>query len=103
MQSWKAVLVDLLITKNGCKTRDDITTRKKHLEREEGLAAIACELGLGTSIRMGKGEIKQKADEEPYVLAETLEAVFGAIYLDSGFDASKEVITRLFEPHFILP
>ncbi len=51
---------------------------------------------LGTAIRMGKGEIKQKADEEPYVLAETLEAVFGAIYLDGGFDVSKEVITRLF-------
>jgi ribonuclease III len=94
----KAVLVDLLITRAGCKTRDEITTRKKKLEREEGLAKISSELGLGTSIRMGKGEIKQRADEEPYVLAETLEAVIGAIYLDGGFDASKAVIMRLFDP-----
>jgi len=97
----KTVLVDLLILKNGSKTRDDITTRKKKLEREEGLVPISRELKIGASIRFGKGEIKQKAEEEPYVLAETLEAILGAIYLDGGFDASKEVISRLFEPYLI--
>ena len=95
----KTVLVDLLI-KNGCKTREDITNMKKHLEREEGLAKISTELGIGDSIILGIGERKQKANEEPYVLAETLEAVIGAIYLDGGFDVSKKVITRLFEPYF---
>ena len=97
----KTVLVDLLILKSGCKTRDDITTRKKKLEREEGLVPISRELKIGSSIRFGKGEIKQNAKEEPYVLAETLEAVFGAIYLDGGFDDSKKVITRLFEHYLI--
>jgi len=97
----KTVLVDLLILKSGCKTRDDITTRKKKLEREEGLVPISRELKIGASIRFGKGEIKQNAEEEPYVLAETLEAVFGAIYLDGGFDDSKKVITRLFEHYLI--
>ncbi len=91
----KTVLVDMLI-RNGCTTRDDITTKKKKLEREEGLADISREIGLGASIRFGKGEMKQKADQEPYVLAETLEAVIGAIYLDGGFDAAKEVVARLF-------
>jgi ribonuclease-3 len=97
----KMVLVDLLIMKIGCKTRDDITTRKKKLEREEGLVPVSRKLKIGASIIFGKGEIKQKAEEEPYVLAETLEAVFGAIYLDGGFVASKEVISRLFEPYLI--
>ncbi len=91
----KTVLVDLLIM-NGCTTRDDITTKKKKLEREEGLADISLEIGLGASIRFGKGEMKQKADQEPYVLAETLEAVIGAIYLDGGFDSAKEVVARVF-------
>jgi ribonuclease-3 len=97
----KTILVDLLILRSGCKTRDEITSRKKKLEREEGLVPVSRKLKIGASIRFGKGEVKQKAEEEPYVLAETLEAVFGAIYLDGGFDASKEVITRLFEPYIL--
>lgn len=92
----KTVLVDLLITKNQCTTRDEITSKKKKLEREEGLASISRELEMGGFIMFGKGEMMQKAYEEPYILAETLEAVIGAIYLDGGFDAAKEVVSRLF-------
>ncbi len=92
----KTVLVDLLITRNRCTTRDEITTKKKKLEREEGLATLSRELGTGEFIRFGKGERKQKAYDEPYILAETLEAVIGAIYFDGGFDTAKEVVSRLF-------
>lgn len=96
----KTVLVDLLITRNRCTTRDEITTKKQKLECEEGLATLSRELGLGASIRFGKGEMKQKAYDEPYILAETLEAVIGAIYLDGGFDAARQVIAALFESYF---
>jgi len=92
----KSVLVDLLI-KSGCKTRGEITDKKKRLEREEMLAKICQDLRIGPFIKLGIGEKKQKADEEPRVLAETLEALIGAIYLDGGYDSSKEVITRWFE------
>ena len=92
----KTVLIDLLI-KSGVKTREEITSRKKSLEREEGLADISKKLGIGTYLQLGKGESKQKADEEPYVLAETLEALIGAIYLDGGFDACRKTIEKLFE------
>ena len=95
----KAVLVDLLI-KLGCKTRDEITGNKKGLEREERLAEIGQNLGIGPFIKLGVGEGKQKADEEPKVLAETLEALIGAIYLDKGYNASKGVITEWFESFF---
>ncbi len=95
----KTALVDLLI-KSGCKTREEITNRKMELESEEGLAKISRELGVGGLLRLGQGEIRQKANEKQYVLAETLEAVFGAIYLDGGFDASKKVISGLFMPYF---
>ena len=96
----KTVLVDLLI-KRGCKTREDITNKKKNLESEEGLVKISRELGIGPLIVLGIGERKQKANEEPYVLAETLEAVIGAIYLDGGYDISKTVIEGWFEPYFL--
>jgi ribonuclease-3 len=92
----KAVLIDLLI-KSGYSTRDEITSRKKSLEREEGLAQIGKRLGIGQVLKLGKGEEKQKAQEEPYVLAETFEAIIGAVYLDGGFDAAKGTINILFE------
>jgi len=92
----KTVLIDLLI-KSGVNSRGEITNRKKSLEREEGLADISRRLGIGSALRLGKGEEKQRADEEPYVLAETFEAVIGAIYLDGGFYACRETIEKLFE------
>ncbi|HIE31005.1 MAG TPA: dsRNA-specific ribonuclease [Methanosarcinales archaeon] len=95
----KAVLVDLLI-KSGCKTRDEITNSKAKLEREETLAKIGQSLGIGPFIKLGVGEGKQKAYEEPKVLAETLEALIGAIYLDRGYSTSKGVITEWFEGYF---
>lgn len=95
----KAVLVDLLI-KSGCKTRDGITSKKKGLEREETLAKIGRDLGIGSFIKLGVGEEKQKANEEPKVLAETLEALIGTIYRDGGYDASKEVVTKWFKSFF---
>lgn len=91
----KTVLVDLLI-KSGCKTREEITNRKMELESVEGLAKIGRELGIGPFIKLGLGEIKQKANEKQYVLAETLEAVIGALYLDGGYEASRETIIKWF-------
>lgn len=95
----KLVLVDLLI-KSGCTTRDEITNRKKGLEREETLARMGRNMGIGPFIKLGIGEAKQSADKEPKVLAETLEALTGAIYLDGGYDVSKKVITKWFEGFF---
>ncbi len=91
----KTILVDLLI-KSGCKTREEITNRKMELESVEGLARIGRELGIGVYIKLGQGEMKQKANEKQYVLAETLEALIGAIYLDGGFEASRETIIKWF-------
>ena len=95
----KVVLVDLLL-KSGCKTRDEITRKKEGLESKNPLAKIGQNLGIGRSIILGVGEAKQEASKEPYVLAETLEALIGAIYLDGGYNTSKDVITKWFERFF---
>ena len=92
----KLVLVDELI-KSGCGTRDDITSKKKDLEREEKLAEIGRNLGIGQAIKLGIGEKKQRAETEPKVLAETLEALIAAIYYDGGFEAAKETISKWFK------
>ncbi len=92
----KLVLVDELIN-SGCGTREDITSKKKDLEREEELAKIGRNLGIGQAIKLGIGEKKQRANEEPKVLAETVEALIAAIYYDGGFEAAKETISKWFK------
>ncbi|MCU0631120.1 MAG: ribonuclease III [Methanoregulaceae archaeon] len=87
----KTVLIDLLI-RNGVTTPDMITRRKIELEREENLAAIGRKIKIGAFIRLGKGEEKHNASEQPYVLAETLEAIIGAVFLDGGYNIAEERI-----------
>ncbi len=91
----KTVLIDLLI-QSGADTPDIVTQRKKELEREENLAAIGKKIGISSSIRLGKGEIRQKAGEQPYVLAETMEAIIGAIFLDGGYSSAETCIRDWF-------
>ena len=64
----------------------------------DSLAAIAGELNLGQWVRLGSGELKSGGFRRKSILADALEAVFGAIYLDGGFDAAALVIERLFAP-----
>jgi len=81
---------------SGCRTSEEITNRKIELVSEEGLAKISRKLEIGYFIKLGLGEKKRKDNEKPSVLAETLEAIIGAIYLDGGYDASKDVIAKLY-------
>jgi len=59
------------------------------------LAKIAAELGLGEHLRLGLGELKSGGFRRASILADALEAVLGAIFLDSGFDAAAAVVTRI--------
>ena len=91
----KTILIDLLI-KSGACTPDLVTQRKKELEREENLASVGKTIGIGPSIRLGKGEARQNAGEQPYVLAETLEAIIGAIFLDGGYCSAENRVREWF-------
>src|SRR5690606_32694466 len=53
---------------------------------------------LGEHLRLGPGELKSGGFRRKSILADALEALFGAIYLDGGFDAAARVIERLFVP-----
>jgi ribonuclease-3 len=65
---------------------------------ERGLFEVARELGLGKYLLLGKGEELSGGREKPSILANTLEALLGAIYLDAGFSEAREIIHRLFLP-----
>lgn len=62
------------------------------------LADVARELGLGKVVLLGKGEEQSGGREKSSILADALEAVFGAVYLDRGLDPARELIERLFRP-----
>jgi ribonuclease-3 len=61
----------------------------------ETLAAIAADIGLGSQVRLGSGELKSGGFRRKSILADALEALFGAIYLDGGYAAATTVVERL--------
>ena len=71
---------------------------RANLVRQETLAEIASQLQLGEMLRLGEGEMKSGGFRRPSILADALESVFGAAYLDGGFDAANNVIQNLFQP-----
>ena len=74
----------------------DLSRFRASLVSGEALAVIAAEIDLGHQVRLGSGELKSGGFRRKSILADTLEALFGAIYLDGGFDAAAAVIERLF-------
>lgn len=71
---------------------------RANLVRQETLADIAVELRLGDVLRLGEGELKSGGFRRPSILADALESLFGAIFLDAGFDAAAGVVRGLFDP-----
>jgi ribonuclease-3 len=65
------------------------------------LADVARQLGLGEAILLGKGEELSGGRNKPSILADAMEAVLGAVYLDRGLDAVRRVIERLFWPRML--
>jgi len=63
---------------------------------ERALADVARRLQLGSFLRMGKGEIQTGGREKASLLADTLEALLGAVYVDGGFEAARSLVERLF-------
>ena len=64
----------------------------------QALADVARSLDLGSLVRLGKGEEQSGGRDKASILADALEAVFGAVYLDAGLDESRSLIERLFRP-----
>lgn len=75
-----------------------LTRARTELVRESALAGIARTLELGRLLRMGPGEMKSGGHRRDSILADAVEAVVGAIYLDAGLEACRKVAMPWFEP-----
>ena len=73
---------------------------KARLVSEAVLAGIGKRLGLGSHLRLGRGEERSKGREKDSLLADAVEAVIAAVYLDGGIEAVRQVVDRLFAEEF---
>ncbi len=74
----------------------ELTVLRAKLVRQETLAELAQQLELGNYLRLGEGEVKTGGFRRPSILANGLEALFGAVFLDGGFAAAQDVIRGLY-------
>ena len=76
----------------------DLSKYRATVVNENSLCKVARGLDLGEHVMLGKGEEMTNGREKPSILANTMEAVLGALYLDTGFEKTKEIISLLFMP-----
>ncbi|MEO6352871.1 MAG: ribonuclease III [Burkholderiaceae bacterium] len=76
----------------------DLSRVRANLVKQQALFEIAQSLDLSHFLRLGEGELKSGGFRRPSILADTLEALFGAVYLDAGFNVAHDVICALYNP-----
>ena len=76
----------------------DLSRLRANLVKQQSLFEIAQKLELSQFLRLGEGELKSGGFRRPSILADTLEALLGAIFLDAGFDAAAKVVRSFYIP-----
>ncbi len=92
------VIADLLWRSFEDEQEGPLTRRLTHLVRRDALARVAAAIGLDRHLRLSPAEAAAGAARNPGILADVLEAVIAAIYLDGGFGAAVAFIERFWEP-----
>lgn len=89
-------IAEHLFRENPKMNEGRLTLMKHRLVSTSTLAALSEKLGVGDVLRVGRGEEKTGGRTKPAILADTLEAVIGAVFMDAGYEAVSGVIRRLF-------
>ena len=76
----------------------DLSRLRSNLVKQQTLYEVAQRIDLAPHLRLGEGELKSGGSRRPSILADTLEALFGAIFLDGGFQAARLTIAKLYHP-----
>lgn len=90
------VIADALYRRFPALPEGDLSRLRANLVRQETLHRLALTLEIGEFLRLGEGELKSGGAQRPSILADALEALFGAVYLDAGFKAAQAVILALY-------
>ena len=92
------VITDYLYKKYTDKAEGELTAYRSALVNADTCSQIATDLGMDGYLLLSKGESKDVGRARQYILANALEALIGAVYIDQGYDSSKEFIERNFTP-----
>ena len=76
----------------------ELSRLRANLVNQDVLAEIARSMGVGDALYLGVGELKSGGFDRPSILADAVEALLGAIFLESGFAAAAGVVERLYQP-----
>jgi len=90
------VISGLLFERFAGSDEGDLTRVRAHLVREESLHRVALQLALPDVLKLGEGEARGGGAQRASILADALEALIGATFLDGGFDAARTVVDGLF-------
>ena len=89
---------DFLYHRNMNMPEGQLTQHRANMVCETTLAMLARKLNLGNYLLLGQGESRENGREKDSILSDAMEAIFGAIFLDGGIDAVRNVIFRMFAP-----
>ncbi len=93
----------LLYARLGSLQEGDLSRVRANLVKQETLHQLAVDLGLPEMLRLGEGEMRSGGQKRPSILADALEALIGAVYLDAGFEQAQALVHRLFNAMEINP
>ena len=79
----------------------ELSRVRASLVNRDTLARLARGLSLGNAVHLGEGELRSGGSERPSILADALEAIFGAVFVDAGFAAARAVIERVYAAEFV--
>ena len=77
----------------------DLSRLRANLVNQQTLCTLALQLDLGRQLQLGEGERKSAGFRRPSILADAMEALFGAVFLDGGFEAAQRVVLGLYVPY----
>ena len=89
-------VADLLYARLGTLAEGDLSRIRANLVKQDTLHQLALDLGLSGLLRLGDGEIRSGGQKRPSILADALEAVIGAVYLDAGYEKARQLVQHLF-------
>lgn len=91
-------VASLLYSRFASSSEGDLSRLRANLVKQEPLHGIACSLSLSDAMILGEGERRSGGSQRPSIMADAVEALLGAIFIESGFETAAAVVARLYQP-----